>query len=138
MWARCVVLAGDDLLLNKWFALQAASSAPGTTSRVAELSQHPDFKPHVPNSARSLYGAYAARSVQFHSKDGSGYSLLVDFIRSLDRHNSYTAAGLAESFADFEKFEETRKEKMRAALEKLRDDPELSANVRELVDKILA
>ncbi|PHJ22117.1 aminopeptidase n [Cystoisospora suis] len=129
---------GNDLLLNKWFALQAVSSSPGTTSRVAELSRHPDFKPYVPNSVRSLFGAYSVRSVQFHAQDGSGYNLLADFILSIDRHNPSTAAGLAESFADLEKFEETRKEKMRAVLKKLLDEPELSDNVRELVEKILA
>ena len=51
---------GDDLVLDKWFAIQAASQRPGTLETVQSLSRHPDFDLANPNRVRALISSFAA------------------------------------------------------------------------------
>ena len=48
----------DPLVMDKWFALQASSSLPGTVERVRALTRHPDFHLDNPNRARALLGTF--------------------------------------------------------------------------------
>ena len=45
---------GDDLVIDKWFALQAAADCPDTIERVSMLREHTDFTFQNPNRVRSL------------------------------------------------------------------------------------
>ncbi|MGL1465646.1 aminopeptidase N C-terminal domain-containing protein, partial [Vibrio parahaemolyticus] len=61
------------LVVDKWFALQAASPASDTLDRVKALMRHPAFSMRNPNKVRSLIGAFAnANQLRFHSADGAG------------------------------------------------------------------
>ena len=90
--------AGDALVLDKWFAMQAASRRADTLERVLELSEHPDFDASNPNRLRALIGSFAANPVRFHAPGGGGYRLLSDRIVALDRANPQVAARLAGAF----------------------------------------
>src|SRR5262249_52280374 len=58
---------GDELVLDKWFAIQAMSPLPGTPEAVRTLAKHPDFDLRNPNRARSLVANFAsANQVRFH------------------------------------------------------------------------
>ena len=46
----------DALVLDKWFAIQAAAQRPDTRSRSLRLATHPDFMLTNPNRLRSLVG----------------------------------------------------------------------------------
>src|SRR6516225_2070065 len=46
----------DDLVIDKWFALQTRSSLPQTPERVQDLTRHPAFERRNPNRVRALVG----------------------------------------------------------------------------------
>ena len=65
----------DDLVIDKWFALQARSSLPQTPDRVRELTRHPAFERKNPNRVRALVGTFAqANQLRFHDASGAGYA----------------------------------------------------------------
>ena len=86
----------DDLVLDKWFAIQAFSARPNTLAAVRALAAHPDFAPDfaaaTPNRIRALVGSFAANRVAFHQADGAGYCFLADTVMALDPRNSQVAA----------------------------------------------
>ena len=49
----------DPLVIDKWFALQAAAQRADTVDQVLKLAQHPDFVMTNPNRLRSLAGMFA-------------------------------------------------------------------------------
>ena len=79
-------------MVDKWFSIQALSSHTDVVEQVKVLAQHPDFTLKNPNRVRSLYMALAANPNAFHTKDGTGYSLISDLILRLDPINPQTAA----------------------------------------------
>src|SRR4029079_7220132 len=50
----------DPLVLDKWFALQAAAHRADTVDRVQALARHPDFTMANPNRLRALSGQFGA------------------------------------------------------------------------------
>ena len=89
---------GEDLVLDKWFALQA-----GTTDRggqvlplVRQLMQHPDFHLRNPNRARSLVSTYChGNPAAFHRTDAAGYVFWSERVLEIDAFNPQVAARLA-------------------------------------------
>merc|ERR1719263_328 len=49
---------GNDLILCKWFTMQATANVPGALGKVDKLLAHPDFSLTNPNKCRS----WSARS----------------------------------------------------------------------------
>ena len=125
--------AGDALVLDKWFAMQAASRREDTLERVVELSEHPDFDPSNPNRLRALIATFAANPTRFHAPGGGGYRLLSDRVVALDRTNPQVAARLAGAFGRWRRFVEPQSGLMRAELERIRDAGPRSPDVHEIV-----
>src|SRR5205823_5955495 len=87
--------ASDPLVLDKWFALQAAIPEPGTLDRVKSLTAHPAFSFANPNRVRSLIHSFAlANQKEFNRADGSGYDFAADTVLALDQKNPQLAARL--------------------------------------------
>ena len=128
----------QELVVAKWLMLQALSERPDTLKRVRELTKHPAFDIKTPNKVRSLFGALAENNTVFHAADGSGYNFYADFVLELDPINHEVAARLVKAFDSWRKFEPKRRALMRTALQKIKNQPGLSDNVREIVEKILA
>ncbi len=128
----------DPLVLDKWFALQAAAQRPDTVDRVLKLASHPDFVITNPNRLRSLAGTFGANHWAFHSRDGRGYAFLADMILAADKLNPQIAARLVPPFGRWRRFEPKRAEMMRHALERIVAAPGLSKDVFEQVSKSLA
>jgi aminopeptidase N len=128
----------DPLVLDKWFALQAAAQRPDTVHQVLRLSGHPDFVITNPNRLRSLAGTFGANHWAFHSADGRGYAFLADMIIMADKLNPQVAARLVPPFGRWRRFEPKRAELMRQALERIAGVPDLSKDVFEQVSKSLA
>ncbi|MCA1660838.1 MAG: aminopeptidase N, partial [Novosphingobium sp.] len=84
--------AGNALVIDKWFSLQAGSLHPQALDHVKALSKHPDFTLANPNRVRSLYMAFAGNPQAFHAEDGEGYRMIADLILELDPLNANTAA----------------------------------------------
>jgi aminopeptidase N len=128
----------DALVLDKWFALQAAAQRSDTVDQVLKLATHPDFVMTNPNRLRSLSGTFGANHWAFHSADGRGYAFLADMIIAADKLNPQIAARLVPPFGRWRRFEPKRAELMRQALERIVARPGLSKDVFEQVSKSLA
>lgn len=130
-WAR------DELVLDKWFALQATCELPGTLARVEALLAHPAFNIKNPNKVRALIGAFCQSNPRhFHALDGSGYAFLSTMLIKTDALNPQIAARLATPFTRWQRLDEERQRLMRKELEFLAAK-ELSRDLRELVSKSL-
>ena len=128
----------DPLVLDKWFALQAAAQRSDTVDQVLKLAGHPDFTMTNPNRLRSLAGTFGANQWAFHSADGRGYKFLADMIIAADKLNPQIAARMVPPFGRWRRFEPQRAELMRQALERIAAVPGLSKDVFEQVSKSLA
>ena len=129
---------GDPLVIDKWFALQARSSLPGTIAAVRELARHPAFSRANPNRVRALVGAFSqANQLHFHAASGDGYAFLADEVLALDKPNPTTAARLVQPLGQWRRYDAARQGLMRAALDRILATPGLSANTYEMVAKSL-
>jgi len=128
----------DPLVLDKWFALQAAAQRPETVDEVLKLAQHPDFSMTNPNRLRSLAGTFSGNHWAFHWPDGRGYDFLADMIGAADKLNPQIAARLVPAFGRWRRFEPKRAGMMREALERIVATPALSKDVFEQASKSLA
>lgn len=127
----------DDLVLDKWFAIQAASEHKDTLSHVQTLLKHPAFNIKNPNKVRAIVGAFClANPRNFHAIDGSGYAFLSNMLVTVDKLNSQIAARLASPFTSWKRFDKPRQLLMKQQLEHLAQ-LKLSRDLREVVDKSL-
>ena len=130
--------SGDSLIVDKWFAVQAASPLPDTLARVTALLGHPAFTLINPNRARALIGGFAGgNAVRFHAADGGGYAFLADQVLALDGLNPKTAARLLLPLGRWARFDAGRQDKMRAQLARIAAAPNLSRDVFEIASKAL-
>jgi aminopeptidase N len=130
--------SGDALVLDKWFAVQARSRLPDTLETVKNLSKHPAFNIQNPNRVRSLLGVFSrGNPLCFHAADGSGYEFLAGQILRIDRKNPQLAARLAEGFGSWRRYDRGRREKMRSYLLDMKNQPDLSRDLFEVVSKAL-
>jgi len=136
------IAAGDELVLDKWFNLQARApegSAPGgQLARVKALLQHADFTLKNPNRARSLVGGYCRDNpAAFHRADAAGYVFWADRVLEIDAFNPQLAARLARAMDRWSALAEPWRSAARAAVARVAAAPKLSDDVREIVTKAL-
>ena len=128
----------DPLVMDKWFALQAASALPGTLNRVTGLLSHPVFDLGNPNRVRALVHAFCfGNPSRFHAADGAGYRFWVERMRELDPRNPEVAARLAGVVTHFRRYDDARRDAMAAAMEEVLALPTLSKNTREVLARAL-
>ena len=131
--------ADDALVLDKWFALQAAIPEEGTLQRVRGLMGHKAFSLANPNRTRSLIGSFAMANLsQFHHASGDGYAFLADIVLQLDRANPQVAARLLGSFRTWRSLEPQRRERAETELRRVAAAPDLSPDVSDIVGRSLA
>jgi aminopeptidase N len=128
----------DSLVLDKWFALQAAAQRADTIDVVEALAGHPEFSARNPNRWRALVSNFAANQWAFHHISGRGYRFVTDMILAVDRINPQVAARQVPSLGRWKRFEATRADLMRAELERIVATPGLSRDVFEQASKSLA
>ena len=129
--------AGNALVIDKWFGLQAGSLHPAVLDHVRALADHPDFTLSNPNRARALYMSAAVNPGVFHQVDGAGYRMIADLILSLDPLNAQTAARFVAPLGRWRRIEPGRAALMRAELERIIAAPGLSKDTIEQVSKSL-
>lgn len=128
----------DPLVIDKWFALQARSTLPGTIAAVRGLTAHPAFTRANPNRLRALVGTFAqANPLHFHAANGAGYAFLADEVVALDPANPTTAARLVQPLGQWRRYNRARQRLMRAALHRILAAPGLSPNTYEMAAKSL-
>ncbi len=127
---------GDDLVLDKWFAIQATSPLPDTTSAVRALAKHADFDLRNPNRVRALVASFASgNQVRFHEPSGGGYRFLADTIIALDPMNSQVAARLVPPLGQWRRVEPARQALMQQELQRILDAPGLSKGTFEMATR---
>lgn len=129
--------AGNMLVIDKWFSLQAGSLHPQVIEHVKALADHPDFTLTNPNRVRALWMAFAANAQGFHRAGGEGYRLIADLVCMLDPVNPNVAARFVPSLGRWKKVDPARAALMRAELERIAAQDALSRDVREQVSKSL-
>jgi aminopeptidase N len=128
---------GNALVIDKWFALQAGSFHPQVLEHIEALARHPEFTLNNPNRARALYMTAAVNPKAFHDASGAGYRMIGNLIRQLDPINPQTTARFVPQLGRWRRIEPGRAAMMRAELEKIAAEPNLSRDVREQVSKSL-
>lgn len=128
----------EDLVMDKWLLVQATDPNHGCIDNVRQLTQHASFDMTNPNKVRALIGGFANGNMhQFHRQDGAGYQLLTDQIKQLYGVNPQVAARLTGAFNRWKKFDDERQLLMKAQLEDILSQPELSKDVYEIASKAL-
>lgn len=128
----------DDLVLDKWFSVQAMVSKPETQDLVRQLITHKDFDIGVPNRVRSVVGPFCGQNLTcFHDKTGRGYEFLGDMIEKLDPINPQIASRLVTPLGRWKHYDADRQILMKATLERILNLPNLSENTYEIVSKSL-
>ena len=130
--------AGEPLVIDKWFALQAA--APGVeVDAVRALMRHADFSLRNPNRARSVISTFChGNPGAFHRADGAGYAFWAEQVAALDALNPQVAARLARALDRWRRLGAAYRAPAEAALRGLLANAALSADTREILDKALA
>ncbi|HVF37906.1 MAG TPA: aminopeptidase N [Sphingomicrobium sp.] len=127
----------DTLVLDKWFALQAAAQRADTLEVVERLAGHASFTSRNPNRWRALVSNFAANQWAFHHPSGRGYRFVADMILAVDKLNPQVAARQIPSLGKWRRLEPMRAELMRAELERIVASPSLSKDVFEQASKSL-
>ncbi|MFA8442393.1 aminopeptidase N [Yoonia sp.] len=128
----------DRLVMDKWFGLQVSlAAAPDAAATAEKLTRHPAFDMKNPNRFRSVFGGLKANTAGFHHASGAAYALLADWLIKLDPINPQTAARMTMSYDTWKRYDGERQTKMRAALSKIAQTPQLSRDTEEMVTRIL-
>ncbi|MCC4118338.1 aminopeptidase N [Aromatoleum toluclasticum] len=134
----------DALVLDKWFALQAAAwrwdaAAAPVLERVRELMGDPAFSLANPNKVYALLGSFfRANPAEFHAPDGSGHAFWADQVIALDSRNPQVAARMARALENWRRFTPALRQSIRAQIGRVAATPGLSPDVAEIVGKALA
>jgi aminopeptidase N len=129
---------GDHLVIDNWFAYQAASSLPTTLATVKRLTRHPLFSIKNPNKVRALIGTFAsANPVSFNRADGKGYEFIADRVLEIDAFNPQVAARLLSAFRSWKALEPERRRLAKKALQRISKAKPLSHDVYEIVGRML-
>ncbi|WP_159564535.1 aminopeptidase N [Budvicia diplopodorum] len=128
----------DGLVMDKWFILQASSPDKQVLQTVKSLLNHRSFSMNNPNRIRSLIGAFASTNPSaFHAKDGAGYAFLTEILIDLNQRNPQVASRLIEPLIRLSRYDQSRQQLMRDALETLKGLDNLSGDLFEKITKTL-
>ncbi len=131
----------EELVLDKWFALQAGACDRGgqVLPAVRRLMQHPAFELRNPNRARSVIFSFCnANPGAFHRADAAGYLFWSERVLELDKFNPQVAARLARALDRWKKLAEPYQNAAHEAIARVAAQAELSNDVREVVSRALA
>ncbi|MEL6618912.1 MAG: aminopeptidase N [Pseudomonadota bacterium] len=127
----------DRLVMDKWFGLQVMEAKPDDAADTAKaLTQHHDFNWKNPNRFRAVLGAFAANHAGFQARDGSGYTLLADWLIKLDPVNPQTTARMCAAFQTWRRYDAIRQSMIQKELERIAATPDLSRDTTEMITRI--
>ncbi|WP_037434561.1 aminopeptidase N C-terminal domain-containing protein, partial [Sinorhizobium fredii] len=131
--------ADNALVIDKWFAIQATIPGASTLDRVKALMSDPLFNASNPNRVRSLVGTFAfANPTGFNRADGEGYRFLARQILDIDPRNPQLAARILTSMRSWRSLEQVRAGHALGALKEIAAASNLSADVSDIVDRMLS
>lgn len=128
----------EALVIDKWFTLQACSSADDTFATVNRLMKHSAFELTNPNRVRSLIGAFSqANQLHFHAANGQGYQFLADQVIALNSINPQVASRMVAALTQWKRFDKNRQDLMKKELERIINTANISKDVYEIASKSL-
>ncbi|MBT8448768.1 MAG: DUF3458 domain-containing protein, partial [Gammaproteobacteria bacterium] len=129
----------EELVVDKWFSIQATQGDDSCYEQILELLEHPDFQMTNPNKVRSLIGSFArANPAQFHHHSGRGYSFIAKQVIRLNKTNPQLAARLCGAFNGWRSLDCKERQKLiKSQLEIILATENLSADVFEIANKAL-
>jgi aminopeptidase N len=133
--------ADEPLVIDKWFALQAAAPEQGgrVLARIKALALHPDFNLRNPNRARSLLATLIhLNPAALHRSDAAGYVFWSEKVVEIDAFNPQLAARIARGLDRWRALAEPYRSAAREALARIDARADLSPDVREIVSRALA
>ncbi len=126
----------EALVIDLWFAIQAACDLPGALERVEALMAHSAFDMAKPNRMRALVVSFASQNnVSFHQASGAGYEFLADRVIELNAINPQMAARVLGPLTRWRRHDEGRQGLMKAQLVRILNVEDLSKDVFEIVSK---
>ena len=130
----------EALVVDQGCGLQAR--APEKDGRVfanvKALLQHPDFSLNNPNRARSVLLALCNfNPAAFHRADAKGYVFWAEKVIEVDAINPQLASRLARALDRWRLLAEPYRSAAREAIARVAAKPDLSPDVREVVDRAL-
>lgn len=129
----------ESLVVNQWLTVQATCSLPNTLARVKALEVHNAYDSKNPNKIRALISSFCNNNaINFHDKAGEAYKFLADKIIVLNAQNPQIASRLLTPLTKWKKYAPARQQLMKAQLERIMAEPDLSKDVFEVVSKSLA
>lgn len=124
----------NPLVMDKWFAVQAAT---GSVDDINALTEHRAFDLSNPNRVRSVIAVFAMQNLRaFHAPDGSGYALVAGIIEKADKTNPALAARLLTAFEQWKSLEPRARAAAKAALKRLQSG-DLSENASDIISRTL-
>lgn len=126
----------EELVIDKWFAVQARASRLDTLAAVRNLTEHEAFSFSNPNRLRSLILSFSVlNQLAFHGNGEASYRFLADTIITVDALNPQTAARLVSPLGHWRTMAEANASAMKEALEKIIKTKKISKDVKELAHK---
>ncbi|MBS0288329.1 MAG: aminopeptidase N [Proteobacteria bacterium] len=128
----------EDLVVNKWLALQACADLPNVLENINKLLKHEGFDIANPNKVYSLINTFAMSNPErFHDDEGKGYEFIALRVIELNARNPQVAARLLEGLTQWKRLDATHSALMKNALIKIESSGDLSEDVFEIVTKSL-
>lgn len=125
-------------MLNRWFALEAATVRRDAATHATALLAHPKFDAKNPNRVRAVVQGFGDQNWRgFHAMDGSGYRFIADQILFYDAQNPSLAARFCDVFARWHRCADPSRTQQGAQLHRIAAASILSTNVREIIEKTL-
>ncbi|MBB5073565.1 aminopeptidase N [Bartonella callosciuri] len=129
----------DPLVMDKWFSIQAMVAGASTLDHVQKLMQHPLFSQDNPNRVRALIGVFASNNLTgFNRTDGASYHFLCKMILEIDKKNPQLASRLLTMMRSWRQLEPIRQQKLETALKTIAEAPQLSSDVNDIINRLLA
>lgn len=129
----------EPLVVNQWFAVQAANPRPSALVEVRKLMKHEAFDRKNPNKLRSVIGVFCNQNpVNFHQLDGAGYEFLSEQVLLLNKQNPQVAARMLTPLTQWRRYDAERQGLMRNQLEVISKAKDLSKDVYEVVSRALS
>jgi aminopeptidase N len=129
----------EALVIDKWFTIQACSSAKETFTALQSLLEHDAFELTNPNRVRSLIGAFSqANQLHFHAANGQGYQFLADQIMALNSLNPQVASRMVSALTQWQRYDVKRQVLMKQELQRIINTADISKDVFEVASKSLA
>ena len=125
-------------MVNQWLSVQATCVLPNTLAKVKALQTHAAYDGKNPNKIRALVASFCnGNAINFHADAGAGYTFLADQIIVLNTQNPQIASRLLTPLTKWKKYSPERQALMKAELERIMAEPNLSKDVFEVVSKSL-